>query len=135
MLGLPWILRHRVRTRSPSSAFGVLERTIAAFDAVGIHNAVSLLVDRQAVYLDYHDAEDDLAQTRQAAYQSGLLHRSMNEMQLVMSRRGELLMTLIDVRISALVARGTEGMTLAISSCSSCGSSCGGGCGGGCGGD
>lgn len=97
------------------SAYSLLSGIFEAFAAEGVNDAVSLLVDKKAVYMDANELVDDLQFMSEAAQTSGVLDKKFREMHLVMTHRDSGLHTLVDVRIENQVILGAEEMEVVLS--------------------
>jgi hypothetical protein len=96
-------------TLSNVSLLGGLRR---GFQAAGISNVISLLVDRRVIYIDHHEMPDDFALLIEAAQHSGFAALPFDEMHLVLEHREAGLHTIIDVRIVSECAVDEEEMTV-----------------------
>jgi len=97
------------------SALWLVEGLVEGFAAVGVHDVISFLVDKQVVYLDHQDVPDDLPMVVQAAEAAGVLDRKFREMHLVLAHRGDALHAIIDCTIQNGVLLGEAEMTIALS--------------------
>lgn len=96
-------------------ALWLVEGLVEAFAAAGVHDVISFLVDKQAVYLDADEIPDDLPKVIGAAQVAGVLERSFTEMHLVLAHRTGALHTIIDCTIKNGVLLGEAEMTVSLS--------------------
>ncbi len=98
------------------STFSLLQGVCTALERAGVTDAISLVVDRKAVYVDSSGVPADLRLAWQAAEQKGVLGRSFGEMRLALSHVEAGLRTLLEVRVNRRVMVGEAEMLLVFSS-------------------
>ena len=99
-------------TVSNVSLLGGLRR---GFQAAGINNVISLLVDHRVIYIDHEETPDDFALLIEAAQNSGFAAQSFDEMHLVLEHREAGLHTIVDVRIVSDCPLDEEEMSIVCS--------------------
>ena len=97
-------------------AFSLIEGVVAGFDRAGIHDVISLLVDKKVVYLDTNEVPDDLPLLVRAAEAAGVLDQRFREMHLVLAHRDEVLHTIIDCKVTSQVMLGESELSIQLSS-------------------
>jgi hypothetical protein len=97
------------------SALWLVEGLVEGFAAVGVHDVVSFLVDKQVVYLDHQDVPDDLPMVVKAAETAGILDRTFREMHLALAHKSETLHVIVDCAVKNGVLLGEAEMTIALS--------------------
>jgi hypothetical protein len=96
-------------------AFSLLEGTWRAFQRVGVHDAISFLVDKRVIYLDTNEVTHDLDLVWQSAGDRGVLDAKFKEMHLVCTHHEGGLHVLFDVRVTADVVLGDAEMVVDVS--------------------
>lgn len=97
------------------SALWLVEGLVEGFAAVGVHDVISFLVDKQVVYLDHQDVPDDLPMVVKAAETAGILDRKFREMHLALAHKTETLHVIVDCAVKNGVLLGEAEMTIALS--------------------
>nr|MBA2321813.1 hypothetical protein [Deltaproteobacteria bacterium] len=97
------------------SAWTLLEGLRAGFAAGGVTDAVSLVVDGEALYADDQAVPDDLDLVMELARRSHAVERPFDALRLVLGARREALFVLFDVAVHRLAALGEAELVIEVS--------------------
>lgn len=97
------------------SALSLMKGLLHAFETVGIHDVISLIVDKKVVYLDKTEVPDDIELMMQAAEQKGILDRPFRQMHLALSHKEGGLHAILDIKIESQVLLGESEMQIELS--------------------